>query len=392
MTSMKPEVIVIGQNTSIILGQVRALGQAGYKVHVLKTTDTKPKKKTYELYSKYISTYGYISKSNEEKFIQLLLNKYADANTKKVLIPCDDNSISFFDHHCQELLPYFVFPNVKYENGRISFFMNKATQKNLANQCGLNTPKGWTIEWCDGKYNIPDDIEYPCFVKPEVYHVARKVLMRKCSNRMEVDELMKICPKGLPMLVEQYIDIEQEYSVTGISINGKAMTTSIVKNFNDHLGVACSGTLAQINMYPNLLKKLNKFIENLSYTGIFCIDLYDSKGKMYFCECNLRLGNSGVATLLNGINLPAMLVDALTGKDTNLYAPAFEPKFFVDERVFIQKYWSKEISWKEYHSSLKKAELRYIQDNEDGKPYKIFCKGITKSKITRLIRKIIFLK
>lgn len=385
---MKPEVIVIGQNSSIVLGQVRALGQVGYKVHVLKTNDTKPKKKSYELYSKYISTYGYISKSNEEEFIRLLLNKYADANAKKVLIPCDDNVASYFDGHCQELQPFFMFPNVNYEKGRISYFMNKATQKELVNQCELNAPKGWTIEWQDGKYSIPNDIEYPCFVKPEVYHVLRKVLMKKCNNRQELEEVMMTCPQDLPMLVEQYIDITQEYGVSGISVGGKVMITSLIKKVDTYLGTTASGTLSPMSLYPELNAKLTKFVEKMNYTGIFDIDLYESNGKMYFCECNLRLGNSGVATLLNGINLPAMLVDGLSGKDVNLNAPAFEPKIFVDERVFIQKYWSKEISWKEYKTNLRKAELYYIQDNEDSKPYQIFSKGITISKITRLLRKI----
>lgn len=384
---MKPEVIVIGQNSSIVLGQVRALGQAGYKVHVLKTTDTKPKKKSYELYSKYISTYGYISKSNEENFIRLLLNKYADANAKKVLISCDDNVASYFDRHCQELQPFFMFPNVNYENGRISYFMNKATQKELVNQCELNAPKGWTIEWHEGNYNIPDDIEYPCFVKPEVYHVLRKVLMKKCNNRQELEAVMKQCPKDLPMLVEQFIDITQEYGVSGISVDGKVMITSLIKKVDTYLGTTASGTLSPMSIYPELNAKLTKFVEKMNYTGIFDIDLYESNGKMYFCECNLRLGNSGVATLLNGINLPAMLVDALSGKEIDLHAPAFDPKFFVDERVYIQKHWGGEISWQKYKGDIKNAHLRYIRAQKDKIPYLIFMINAYLSRVMHKIKK-----
>lgn len=384
---MKPEVIVIGQNSSIILGQVRALGQAGYMVHVLKTTDTKPKKKSYELYSKYINTYGYISKSNEEEFIRFLLNKYADANAKKVLIPCDDNVASYFDAHCQELQPFFMFPNVNYENGRISYFMNKATQKELVNQCELNAPKGWTIEWQDGKYSIPDEIEYPCFVKPEVYHVLRKVLMKKCNNRQELEAVMKQCPQDLPMLVEQYIDITQEYGVSGISVGGKVIITSLIKKVDTYLGTTASGTLSPMSLYPELNAKLTKFVEKMNYTGIFDIDLYESNGKMYFCECNLRLGNSGVATLLNGINLPAMLVDALSGKDVDLNAPAFEPKFFVDERVYIQKHWGGEISWQKYKIDIQKAQLHYISAPKDKVPHFIFMINAYLSRVMHKIRK-----
>lgn len=385
---MKPEVIVIGQNSSIILGQVRALGQAGHKIHVLKTTDTKPKKKSYELYSKYISSYGYISKSNEKEFIQLLLNKYADVNAKRVLIPCDDNVASYFDLHCQELYPFFMFPNVNSENGRISHFMNKATQKELVNQCNLNAPKGWTIEWQDGKYSIPDDIEYPCFVKPEVYHVLRKVLMKKCDNLQELEAVMKQCPQDLPMLVEQYIDITQEYGVSGISVNGKVMITSLIKKIDTYLGTTASGTLSPMSLYPELNLKLTKFVERMNYTGIFDIDLYESNGKLYFCECNLRLGNSGVATLLNGINLPAMLIDAFSGKTVDLNAPNFEPKFFVDERVFIQKYWSKEISWKEYKDRVKKAEICYTYNTVDPKPYRVFLLNANLSKIFHAMKRL----
>lgn len=377
---MKPEVIVIGQNSSIILGQVRALGQAGYKVHVLKTTDTKPKKKSYELYSKYISTYGYISKSNEDKFIHLLFSKYADANAKKVLIPCDDNVASYFDHHCQELQPFFMFPNVNYEEGRISYFMNKATQKDLVKQCNLNTPKGWTIEWRDGKYSIPDDIEYPCFVKPEVYHVLRKVLMKKCDNRQELEAVMKQCPRNLPMLVEQYIDITQEYGASGISVNGKVVIVSLIKKVDTYLGTTASGTLSPMSLYPELNAKLTKFVEKMNYTGIFDIDLYESNGKMYFCECNLRLGNSGVATLLNGINLPSMLVEALCGKDIELNTPQFEPKSFIDERVMIQKYCNREIIWKDYKKAIRQSDYRYVYSPLDKIPNLVFGVRTMRSK------------
>lgn len=386
---MKPEVIVIGQNSSIILGQVRALGQTGYKVHVLKTSDSKPKRKSYELYSKYISTYGNISKSNEDAFIRLLLDKYADTNAKKVLIPCDDNVASCFDHHCQDLLPYFMFPNINYENGRISFFMNKSIQKELVNQCDLNTPKGWTIEWHNGEYCLPDDIEYPCFVKPEIYHVLRKVLMKRCDNRQELENVMSHCPKDLPMLVEQFIDITQEYGVSGIAVGGNVMITSLIKKVETYLGTTASGTLLPISLYPELNTKLTKFIEMMNYTGIFDIDLYESEGKMYFCECNLRLGNSGVATLLNGINLPSMLVDSLCDKDIELNAPTFNPKSFVDERVFIQKYWSKEISWREYKKGVNKADMHYIKSNIDKKPYETFRTMVLLTRAYKLFKTLL---
>ena len=389
---MKPEVIVIGQNSSIILGQVRALGHVGHKVHVLKTSNTIPKKKSYELYSKYILSYGYISKSDEEKFIQLLLKKFADVDAKKIIIPCDDNVASYLDRHCQELIPFFLFPNVNYENGRISYFMNKATQKSLVKHCNLNTPKGWTIEWHNGNYSIPEDVEYPCFVKPEVYHVLRKVLMKKCNNRQDLEAVMKQCPQDLPMLVEQYINITQEYGVSGISVNGKVMITSLIKKIDTHLGTTASGLLMPLSLYPELKAKLCKFVEMTHYTGIFDIDLYESSGNLYFCECNFRLGNSGVATLLNGINLPAMLVDSLLGKNVDLCAPVFEQKFFVDERVLIKKYWSKDISWNEYKNNLKKADLCYIQNNEDSQPFKVFNNGIFMSKCIRIINKNIFRK
>lgn len=386
---MIKEVIIIGQNSSIILGQARALGQAKYKVHVLITSDVKPKKKSFELYSKYINSYDFIVKSNENNFISTLLDKFADRSIKKALIPCDDNVASFLDKHCKELQPYFLFPNVNYQNGCISYFMNKAIQKELALASGLNTPKGWTIYWHENSYLIPEDVEYPCFVKPEIYHVRRKFLMKKCDNRQELEAVMKQCPNNLPMLVEQYIDITQEYGVSGISVGGKVMITSLIKKIDTYLGTTASGILSPISLYPELNAKLTKFVEKMNYTGIFDIDLYESNGKMYFCECNLRLGNSGVATLLNGINLAEMIIEGLNGKIVNLSAPHFETRFFVDERVFIQKYWNKEISWNHYKETIGKADLRYIFNEDDSKPYCCFIMNARLSKLYKLIKNMI---
>lgn len=384
---MKPEVIVIGQNPSIILGQVRALGSAGYKVHVLKTVDSIPRRKTYELHSKYITSCDYISRSDDSGFASFLIEKFGNEGCRNVLIPGDDNVTLFIDRHCQELIPYFVFPNVKYESGKISFLMKKNIQKEIARICGLNVPKGWYIKWDNEKYIIPESIEYPCFVKPDVYHYNRKDLMKKCSCREELDTLLKSSPKGVPMLVEQFIDINQEYGVSGLSVNGKVMISSFIKKVDVKLGTTASGILYPMSENIDLGEKLTSFIEKLDgFTGIFDIDLYESHGKMYFCECNLRLGNSGVATLLNGINLPSMLVDALCEKIVDLHAPDFEPKFFVDERVFMQKYWNKEITWGYFRESTDKADLSYIKSNEDKKPYYFFMFGVIKRKIICLIR------
>ena len=80
------------------------------------------------------------------------------AGQRPIVFALDDQSVSLIDSAYDRLSPHFTLPNVDQRQGGIVAMMNKMEQKRLAQQAGLNVPKGWEIPFVNGEYLIPSDI------------------------------------------------------------------------------------------------------------------------------------------------------------------------------------------------------------------------------------------
>ena len=130
-TNNNTSVIVSGRNYGNILTMVRALGQAGYDVEVLRVFKSKPRwfnvfgKMKPESRSKYVKKYSEcIAGGNSVNVVKALINM-ADQGEKKLIIPVDDYIACFIDEELDSLKEHFILPNIGETSGQISFFMNK---------------------------------------------------------------------------------------------------------------------------------------------------------------------------------------------------------------------------------------------------------------------------
>ena len=107
---MAQKVVIIGYGFSSRLCLSRTLGQLGYEVSliVIEKINSKP----IDCYSKYVKHFYYTqSYDDEQKIIQILLDKCRDDKQKVILIPINDLSASVLDKNLNLLEPYFLFPH-----------------------------------------------------------------------------------------------------------------------------------------------------------------------------------------------------------------------------------------------------------------------------------------
>lgn len=396
----KPRVIVAGRNYCSNLCMARSIGEAGYEVEVLRIFQVKPKRTNLmkrmkpDAYSKYVKAYHVCISQRKSKRIVNRLIRLADKYRKMLLIPTDDLVANIADMYYDKLSKYYYIPNVNHTPGEINRMMGKDEQKLLAkaaglpvlNSCLISVPKR-------GEVIIPDSVNYPCFVKPNISKNSSKSRMRKCESEEELFATLTEFSqnKSIEMLVEDFVEIKQEYSILGLSTKYGVVSPGYFcaeeGGHAERRGVAMIGKMVPCSENQQLIDECSRFIESIGYEGLFDVDLIKTKdNKMYFVELNLRYGASGYAVTKSGVNLPGMFADYMClDKPIDLNCKIQDPsKLFISEKVMIEEYMHSFISFEDIEDRMNKVDIHFVKNDEDPKPYEHFSKFY---KIAKFMRK-----
>ena len=396
---MKQKVVIIGHGYTSRLGMIRAYGSCGYEVIVIVMAGS-PKNKPIDCYSRYVSSIYYCP-SDREALINLLLDKCADPEQKVVIIPDSDFSAAAIDLNQDRLRDYFVFPNIGGEQGAVVGWMNKIRQKNTAAKVGLNYAKCWTVRVVDGKFDLPDDIGYPCFPKPMATIVGGKGGMKRCNDETELRGViarLSAYQSEIEILIEEFKNIETEYAVLGYSDGGNVIIPGVIEILSlangGHFGVAKCGRIMPTEDFSDLIEKFRLFVKETGFLGIFDIDFYKSDGIFFFGEMNLRYGGSGYALTKMGVNIPDMLARRLLGLGLDGMQTAISSTaVYANERMCISDWSYGYISTCEYLRILKKADIRFIKDPDDPDPQKQFLRSHFNFRMNakRIVKRFLYL-
>ena len=398
----KPRVMIVGRNYSSNLCMARSFGKAGYEVEILRIFNKKPrftdvmKQLKPDAYSKYVKAFYVTVTKNKNKKIVSRLVSIADLNNKMLLIPTDDLSASTVDENYDELKRYYLMPNVNNKQGEINRMMNKDVQNALAVEANLPVVNSCVIATENRKFEIPESVTYPCFIKPNVSKDGLKSKMRKIDSEIELIKVFTEYSekKDIEMIVEDYLDIGREMSILGVSTKDGVLSPGLFAaekgGHKGRRGVAFTGEVLPTSYAQELIDNISKFISKMNYTGLFDIDLIETKdGKIYFVEMNMRYGGSGYSIVASGVNLPGMFADyMLMGKPIDMNAHIENTgKHFISEKIGIEEYMENCISKSEFKEEIKKADIHFIYDKEDIKPYKHFKKYFNLAKFKNFFRK-----
>lgn len=400
---MKQKVVIIGHGYTSRLGMIRALGIAGYEVIVIvmtwykrdgKTLDTR---KPIDCYSKYVSRYLFNLASDKEGLIDLLLSECTDPSQKVVIIPDSDVSAAAVDMNQDRLAPYFLFPHINHRQGSVVEWMDKLRQKNFALDCGLKVAKCWTINVVDGKYSIPEELQYPCFPKPLATIVGGKGGLKRCNNETELRAVIASLIQKKPtidVMAEEFRSIQTEYAVLGCSDGANIVIPGILEIISmangGHFGVAKQGRIMPIDGYEELVDKFKTFVRQIGFVGIFDIDFYKSDGELFFGELNLRYGGSGYAVTASGVNLPEMLVKTLLGQAIDeLPKEITKSSVYCNERMCVDDWYGGYITRRELYQIFETSDICFVFDKEDSKPTPQLMKYIRKQRIKKMVKQVI---
>lgn len=375
---MKQKVVIIGYGFSTRLCLAQILGELGYEVSliVLELVNSKP----IDCYSKYVKNYYYIQGDDEEKVLHILLDKCKDDKQKVILIPINDFSASVLDNNLKLLEQYFLFQNIHHKQGAVVEWMNKEKQKKLAKHFDLNVVNSINIEIKNRTYQIPSNVNYPCFTKTRAFTSGYKKTLHRCDNEQQLREVLDyLCERheNLILMVEDYKKIESEYSVVGMS-NGKEVIIPAVIEIKSMAkgsdsGIALNGKIVTCNGYENLISSFEKFIREIGFVGMFDIDFYLSEGKYFFGELNLRIGGSGFAIIKKGVNLPEMHIRSLLNKSINdMTKEITGPAIYSNERICIENWFEGHLTNSEYFSIIRSSDVNTISNKHDKIPELIF--------------------
>lgn len=402
--SDKPRIMVAGRNYCSNLTMARSLGKAGYEVEILKIFQVRPKRRNVmkrylkpDAYSKYIKGYYIcVSRRRSRRIVKKLI-RLADRSNKMLLIPADDLVAHIADQYYNKLSNYYLMPNVRNTQGAIGELMCKGVQKELAKNAGLPVLNSCVIIAENGEFEIPETVTYPCFMKPNVSRNSSKGRMRKCDTREELEGYLSEFSQNrtIEMLVEDFIEIDKEYSILGVStkkgVNGPGFFVAEQGGHMEHRGVAVVGRTLPCDEEKELIDDILRFIESLKFDGLYDVDLIKTPdGKMYFVELNMRFGASGYAFTESGVNLPGMFADYMFyNKPIDLDCVVEETnKTFVSEKVLIEEYMMGRMTKKQLKSCMNDVDIHFIKNDDDTAAYKHFKKFFPIAAILRALYKL----
>lgn len=396
---MRQKVVVIGHGYTSRLGVIRALGRLGYEVIVVVMMVNKQRGKydktpPIDSYSKYVSRVFYCQPDSEQ-LITLLLSSCIEETQKVILFPDSDFSAAAIDLNQQRLKEHFLFPHIGHTPGAVVAWMNKYRQKELAQEVGLNVARGVVVEVVDGQYDIPSEVVYPCFPKPLSTLVGAKTGLGRCDSERQLRESIGLLINRnatVSVLVEEFIPIEQEFALMGVSngtvihIPGILQITSLASG--PHYGVAKKGEIIPVEGYEALVEQFKAFVQKTGFIGIFDIDFYQSEGRYLFSEMNFRYGGSGYAYTDSGVNLPVMFVKSLTGESMET-AMVKKKAVFINERMCLEDWYNGFISTRVFLAFLRNRDTSFIFDDDDSGPERVFKNLILKVYVKRILKRIL---
>ena len=313
-----------------------------------------------------------------------------------ILIPDCDFSVAMIDSHQDELRPYFLMPNINEQQGAIVDWSDKMKQKHLASSIGLNVANSSVISIEDGHYSIPESISYPCFPKALASVAGGKAGMWRCNSKGDLDKSLKeIIHKKMStvkVMVEDYKSIDKEYAVLGFS-DGESVSIPAIIQFIEgsrtQKGIALQGKVMPITGFEETIDLFKLFVKKIGLCGLFDIDFYESDGRLYFSELNLRYGGSGYAVVKMGVNLPAMFVESILERKVDSIDTISGVAIYTNERMCYNDLLNSYISPKDYNHYIESSDILFIKDRDDIQPYNEYSKILRKAKVKYIAKKVL---
>lgn len=196
------QVIIFGNDHTNSIGLIHSMGKAGYMcialVYGVKTGFVKSSRFTKEV----------ISAKDAQACIEKLCETQYGIDKKLPIIAGCDMAALTLERNADILKDRFLFEYAS--NYSLEYLAQKENQVRLASEAGFNVPNTWNLK--DSKI-IPEDVCYPCLIKPLVSCEGAKSDIRVCRDREALEHNIEDLKYTKQVLLQQYIERDYEISI-----------------------------------------------------------------------------------------------------------------------------------------------------------------------------------
>lgn len=397
------KVVVIGQGYTGRLSIVRSVAEIGCDItiiallpHIYYEQNLK-KRKPLDAYSKYVGKTLYCENYNDQMLIDILLEHCVDENQKTFIFPDNDFSAAAVDKHRDKLKAHFYIPHIHEKPGAVGEWMDKTKQKALAAQIGLNVVQSKLIHVRKRSFLIPEGINYPCFVKPLVSIVGGKSGLKRCNDKTKLEKHINTFLDNrrfddVDFMVEDFKAIDREFATLGFSDGNEVIIPGLLQllriGHDSHFGVALQGRAFPITGYEDIVEQFKRLVKEIGFVGVFDIDFFESEGKLYFCELNLRFGGSGYAFTKLGVNLPVMMIKSFLGESIDgMNKTITNESIYFNERMAVDDWYAGYMSTEEFNKIREGSAIKFIENEVDPAPQKMLEKEFRIKKVKKTLKR-----
>ena len=309
---------------------------------------------------------------------------YADEMNPPFVYLTDDNHLQLLDEQYEQIKNKFYFFNAG-AMGRITDFLEKEHQCELARKCGFNVPSYEVVE--HGK--LPKTLSYPVITKTSnSYSAGWKRDVTICYSP---DELMHAYEAMISerLILQEYIEKTGEYYLQGISINGGEDVYIPFEARYLHYSKTSFGGYSKYRVFEDqdMLAKIKKMILEIHFSGCFEVEfLIDKDQQLHFLEINMRFSGANYGVNIGGVNLPYVWAQSTLGNkiDTENLVLRQSPYYVVNDMMDFQ--FAKETGYLKWLKQMLLADGYYLFNRKDLKPFFHFWFGY---KMKRLFKKLL---
>lgn len=378
MEIVKNPVIVWSIDDFNTLGLMRELGQNGLDLIFLIKG-----KAGYAAKSKYCT--NYVETESIQTGYDYLMQTFADAEYRPILIVASDEIITFVDQHRKEMEQIFILPGTK-KQGNIEKYIDKNTMTALADEIGILCPQSKEVRW-DSSI---EGVVYPCLIKPshQTEGHYNEFKFKICKNEKELKQTLRFVRHESIFILQQYIPKERDLLVYGGRMqDGKTLIAgAMIRDRWADSGSSSHGYITCDVPKCADTSKIAEFLEKIDYYGLFSFEYGMVGDKAYFFEVNLRNDGTSHYFFQAGANIPLAYVYSCVGFDySEIPVRTTKKSWFIDEVFDVENVIKGTVSRAQWKKEMSEATIFKYYDKEDPEPWK----SVKKTRIKQIAQDFI---
>lgn len=297
----------VSRKVSLVRAFQQALAQeGGGKVIAVDTSPLAPA-------LHFADDYYLVPPSRKPEFLEAMLRLCKQLDIK-LLIPTRDEELPFFTEHKARFADIGSLVMVP-EPATVRTCQDKKLFIKFCQESGFATPKSYEKE------NLPTDIEFPLFIKPQRGKGGRQTV--RVNSKAELELVLKHVPDAI---VQEFVEAS-EYTID-LFADFSGQVISVVPRERIRI-IGGESFVGKTSRNPALIREAVRLGKELQLIGHNTIQCFLDNGTVKFIEVNPRFGGGAHLGFAAGAPTPLFLVKLLRGENLEPRIGEFKDGFIM---------------------------------------------------------------